>query len=438
MDQRLIEMLDLLGQVLQASYDYLCIENPTSLFILALLRIARQRTRERNRMVRFVIIVSCFFILSSGENLNEGKGDSWPLIEATLGTAPVQFDPDDPSIWIHPKQSNLSLIIATDKLAQFGGIFVFDLDGQIRQHIENLDRPNNVDVRYGFALNRTLTVDVAVVTERGQKQLRIYGIDPDQRRLYDLTGSNTSVFTESTGDESLPMGVALYQRPSDGKIYAIVSRKRGPRRGYLGQYELVSNGRTIDIRLVQFFGDFQGREIESIVVDDQLGYIYYSDEHFGIRKYHIDPTSGQIHQIGLINTTDVWIGDSEGLALYTTSDTDGYLIITDQVSNGSLFHIYERQGENDHVKTIRTRADKTDGIDATSHNLNERFPRGFLIVMNEGPKNFLLYDWRQIEREFDFIRNQASFKRTHWILVLLELCCIAFIVLSLVDNTTWV
>ena len=337
-------------------------------------------------MVRFVVIVSCFFILSSGENLHAENVDSWPLVEATLGTHPVRTDPDDPSIWIHPKQANLSLIIGTDKLARLGGLFVFDLDGQIVQHIDNLDRPNNIDVRYGFSLNRTLTVDVAVVTERGQKRLRIYGIDPDQRRLYELTGPNTYVFTESTGDASLPMGIALYKRPTDGKIYAIVSRKAGPQRDYLGQYELVSNGQTIDIQLVRFFGDSQGWEVESIVVDDELGYIYYSDEGFGIRKYYVDPNSGQTRQIGLINTTDVWVGDSEGMALYMTSNTEGYLIITDQISNGSIFHIYERQGDNDHVKTIRTRADKTDGIDATSHNLNERFPRGLLVVMNEGPR----------------------------------------------------
>ena len=379
--------------------------------------------------MRFTVIISCFFILSSGENFNEERVDSWPLVEATLSTEPVRTDPDDPSIWIHPKQSNLSLIIVTDKLAREGGIFVFDVDGKTLQHIEKLDRPNNIDVEYGFEFNSTFNVDIAVVTERAQKRLQIYGIDPNQRRLYNLTGSNTGVFTDSTGDASLPMGIALYKSPMNGKIYAFVSRKSGPRRGgYLGQYELISNGQTIDVKLIRYFGDFQGVEIESIVVDDQLGNIYYSDEGYGIRKYHIDPTNGQIKQIGLINTTGIWLGDSEGLALYLTSDTDGYLIITDQISNGSLFHIYERQGLNDHVQTIQTRADKTDGIDATSLFFNDRFPRGFLIVMNEGPKNFLLYDWRQIEKEFDFIRNDASYKQLNLIFVLLELCYCVFLI----------
>lgn len=377
--------------------------------------------------MRFALLALFMFILSSAQQQLDPTTNNMPLVEASLSTAPVRTDPDDPAIWIHPNQSELSLLIVTDKVARTGGIFVFDLNGRILQHIENLDRPNNVDLEYGFQFNRTLSLDVVVVTERAQKRVRIYGINLDQRRLYELTGPNTAVFTDSTGDASLPMGVGLYKRPSDGKIYAVISRKSGPRRDYLGQYELVSNGQTIDVKFVRYFGDFQGAEIESIVIDDQLGHIYYSDEGYGIRKYPVDPNSSETQQLGLINTTNRWFGDSEGLALYTTSSTDGYLIVTDQISNGSIFHIYQRQGQNAHVKSIRTRADKTDGIEATSHRLNEQFPRGLLIVMNEGEKNFLVYDWRQIEKELDSLRNQADYQHITSLFFFLELCCIGFI-----------
>ena len=330
-----------------------------------------------------------------------------PIIEETIATESVQGDPDDPAIWIHPTQSELSLLIATDKGTRIGSLYVFDLDGTIIQHIDNIERPNNVDVEYGFKINETYSIDIIVLTERLRSRLRIFSVNVTTRRLYELNGGNTHVFLGNDGDQAAPMGIGLYRRPRDGKIYAIVSRKSGPSTGYIGQYELIWNGQSIDLEFIRFFGDFQGNEIESIVVDDQLGFVYYSDEHYGIRKYNVDPTIHQTQQIDFINTTNVWQGDSEGLAIYTTSDRDGYLIITDQIANGSIFHIYERQGTNRYIKSIKTRAVSTDGIETTSRALNENFPHGLLIVMNEIRKNFLLYDWRNIEKELTSVDSNG-------------------------------
>jgi len=372
----------------------------------------------------FFLLTSFFFWshLCFGQHLINNQ--QIPFIEETIATEPVRTDPDDPSIWIHPNRPELSLIIATDKIALTGGLYVYDLNGKIIQHIENLDRPNNVDVEYGFKINETYSIDLVVLTERVQSRVRIYSIDISTRRLYEMSGQNTNVFTDSVGDEAAPMGIGLYKRVNDGKIYAIISRKSGPKRGYLGQYELIWNGGFIDLKFTRYFGDFQGLEIESIVVDDQLGYVYYSDEGYGIHKYNVDPTTNQTEQINFINTTNLWSGDSEGLALYTTSDRNGYLIVTDQLKNGSIFHIYERQGTNSYIKSIKTRAVNTDGIEATSSLLNENFPRGLLIVMNEIDKNFLIYDWRNIEKEFDSVNNGVYYNQLDWIYFILESCII--------------
>ena len=59
-------------------------------------------------------------------------------------------DPDDPAIWIHPADPSKSLMLGTDKMESTGGLYVFGLDGALRQSIAPLDRPNNVDVEYGF------------------------------------------------------------------------------------------------------------------------------------------------------------------------------------------------------------------------------------------------------------------------------------------------
>ncbi|CAF4075096.1 unnamed protein product [Adineta steineri] len=324
-------------------------------------------------IISFVLYVNVCF----GHSLINTQ--SLPFIKETIATQSVQTDPDDPAIWIHPNQVELSLIIGTDKTARIGGLYVFDLNGKIIQRISNLDRPNNIDVEYGFKINETYSIDVVVVTERRKQRLRIFSINIRSRQLYEITGSNTYVFIDSNGHEAAPMGIGLYKRADDKKIYAIVSRKSGPRQGYLGQYELIWNRETIDLKFIRYFGNLQGSEIESVVVDDQLGFVYYSDEGYGIHKYNVDPNTNQNEQISFINTTNIWQGDSEGLALYTTSDKNGYLIITDQLEHGTIFHIYERQGTNSYIKSIKTRAVNTDGIEATSNSLNANFPHVFIM-----------------------------------------------------------
>ena len=372
---------------------------------------------SNNNMMRLAILLICVQVALGATN------NSRPVfVRETLETESVLSDPDDPAIWIHPTQANLSLIICTDKKDITGRVYVFDINGKTLQFIENLDRPNNVDVEYGFRINATTTIDIAVVTERAQKRLKIYRIDRTTRRLEEILNGNTSVFTNSTGDQALPMGIGLYKRPSDERIFAIVSRKSGPKTGYIGQYELVWNGRGIDTKLVRFFGNFQGTEIESIVVDDPLGVVYYSDERSGIRKYNVDPDNKQTEQIGFINTTLMWQADSEGLAIYPTSNTTGYLLVTDQIANGSIFHIYERQGNNSYLKGILTRADSTDGIEVTNVPLNDRFPRGLLVVMNEITKNFLIFDWRNIQKELDFIPSKGHRDAMNFVVALLATC----------------
>src|SRR5215216_6398949 len=95
-------------------------------------------------------------------------------IDAEYATASLSNDPDDPAIWVHPTDPSRSLIITTMKVASPGGaIVVFGMDGQIRQVISGVDRPNNVDVEYRFRLGGR-DVDIAVATERLARQLRVF------------------------------------------------------------------------------------------------------------------------------------------------------------------------------------------------------------------------------------------------------------------------
>ena len=62
-------------------------------------------------------------------------------------TEPVPDDPDDPAVWLHPRDPSLNLIVGTNKVEKpNGALLVFDMKGKILQKITGLGRPNNVDI----------------------------------------------------------------------------------------------------------------------------------------------------------------------------------------------------------------------------------------------------------------------------------------------------
>lgn len=314
-------------------------------------------------------------------------------------TAPVAGDADDPAIWIHPRDAQRSLIIGTDKRA--GALYVYNLKGQVVQIVQGLRRPNNVDVEYGLRLG-SRRVDIAVATEREAQRLRVYAIEGG--RLRDIGHPDgTRVFEGESGDAALPMGVALYRRPRDGAIFAIVSRKSGPREGYLWQYRLVPDrsGR-VSLRKVRAFGQFSGEgEIEAVAVDDSLGYVYYADERYGIRKYHADPNHPRAGDELAVFGRSGFEGDREGIAIYPTGSKKGYILCVDQRPGDSIVFLFPRAGIRSDVHVhepavamVRSSADETDGMEVTPRPLGKQFPHGVLVMMNSRARNFLLYPWK--------------------------------------------
>ena len=312
-------------------------------------------------------------------------------------TAAVPNDPDDPAIWLHPTEPARSLIVGTDKVETNGGLYVFALDGSLRQKIGPLDRPNNVDIEYGVRIGDR-RADIAVLTERMQHRLRIFEIPLDGSPLRDLAPAGLPILEGETGDASEPMGIALFKRPADESVFVVVSPKTGPPSNYLWQYRLVADPRgTVGVRFVRRFGAFSGTgEIEAVVSDDELGYVYYSDESYGIRKYHANPDAPQAAQELAAFGLKSYAGDREGLAIYSTGPSTGFILSSDQISDGSRVRIYRREGaagsphQHVEVKSVLTSADDTDGLEAVSRPL-PNFPRGLLVMMNSKGKNFQMY-----------------------------------------------
>ena len=319
-------------------------------------------------------------------------------IEPVIITEPAKHDTDDPAIWIHPDDPAKSLIIGTDK-DQDGALYVYDLEGKIIEEkvVRGLERPNNVDIAYGFQYNGQ-SIDIAVTTERYANKIRVFSL-PD---MEPLDNGGIEVFV----GEALraPMGIGLYKRPLDKNIYAIVGRKDGPEDGtYLWQYLLKSDkSGFITAQKVREFGEYSGhKEIEAIAVDDQLGYIYYSDEGSGVRKYHADPDSSGV-ELAMFATTG-FEEDHEGISIYTREDGTGFILVSDQQAN--KFHLFTREGTpadpHDHrlVKIIDVSTMNSDGSEVTHLPLNNNFPEGLFVAMSDD-KTFHYYSWK------DFMEKQ--------------------------------
>ncbi|HEY5745016.1 MAG TPA: phytase [Chryseolinea sp.] len=318
------------------------------------------------------------------------------VVKPVVVTEPVQFDSDDPAIWINSADTAKSLIVGTNK-DDNGSLYVFDLTGKILpEKTVALKRPNNVDIEYGLSLKNQQT-DIAVVTERLTYKLRIFSL-PDVKPV---DNGGIEVFEGETGDGFRElMGIALYKNQADGKIYAIVGRKNGPHEGgYLWQYLLKDNGRgQVKATLVRKFGKYSGKkEIESIAVDDELGYVYYSDEGVGVHKYYADPARGD-EELALFATTN-FAADHEGISIYKINDGTGYILVSDQGANH--FNVYPREGSakgpHDHplIKIIPTSTLESDGSEVTSVSFPGKFKSGLFVGMSTD-KTFQLYRWEDL------------------------------------------
>ncbi|MDA0315062.1 MAG: phytase [Bacteroidetes bacterium] len=349
-------------------------------------------------MGRSIIIFSLFLgLLFSCKPGKEKEEISQLKIAASVITDTVSYDTDDPAIWMHPSDPNKSLIIGTDK-DSLGALYVFNLEGKIMDSLvrKGIQRPNNVDVGYGLTLADGSKVDFAVTGERLTSKLRFFTL-PEMK---ELNPGGFEIFKGEEGPEYRDlMGVALYKSLSTGKQYVIAGRKNGPTDGtYLWQYEITAAAEGIQLELVRKFGHFSGeKEIEAIAVDTALGYIYYSDEGVGVRKYAAEPGMGN-KELALF-ATEGFADDHEGISIYELDDSTGYLLVSDQQAN--LFHVFPREGspENPHAHSLITKVllstNQSDGSEVSSRSFGPKFPKGIFIAMSDN-KTFHFYRWEDV------------------------------------------
>jgi len=347
------------------------------------------------RLVYFLPVGCLALLLSScsGEKAIQPDTDAHNVaLKPRVITAPVANDSDDPAIWINRNDPAKSLVIGTDK-ASDGSLYVFDLQGKIVKRVTGLRRPNNVDIVQGIILGGHC-VDLAMTTEREAGRLRAF-------RLPDMEPMDAGDLVVFEGDpERSPMGIALYPRHSDGALFAIVGGKGGPAEGYLAQYRLtLSEGGMLSMQLVRHFGTFSGKnEIEAIAVDSELGFVYYSDEQVGIRKYRADPDAPNANeQLALFGTAG-FASDHEGISLYKRKDGTGFIVVSNQQAD--TFRLFPREGSlnNPHahpfLTSVRVSTRESDGSELVSESI-PGFPGGLFVAMSTD-RTFHYYAWQDI------------------------------------------
>ncbi|MFP8894189.1 phytase [Chryseobacterium sp. EZn1] len=314
-----------------------------------------------------------------------GQKEVIEKLKPTVITETVIHDTDDPAIWINSQDPSKSIIIGTDKDTD-GGLYAFDLNGKIIHKVLGLKRPNNVDLEYGFILNGKKT-DIAAVTERETNKVKLYSL-PELKEVGEV-----SVFEGET--ERGPMGVSMYKNPQTEEIFVIVGRKSGPADGYLWQYKLTEKNGSITGEVVRKFGKYSGlKEIESIAVDDEMGYIYYSDEQFGVHKYYADPEKSN-EELAVFGKGD-FKSDVEGISIYPTDKGKGYILVSNQQND--TFNVYLREDQSKgRIAEIPVSTLESDGSEVTHVNLGPKFPKGVFVAMSNG-RVFHYYDWRVIEK----------------------------------------
>ena len=316
-------------------------------------------------------------------------------VSAVVETAPVASvgdAADDIAIWVHPTESELSLVIGTDKQA---GLVVYDLAGKQLQFLPD-GRMNNVDLRSGFDLGDE---DVTLVTclERSAKRLAIYAVDPVARSLRDVAARDILLGMRV-------YGCCMYKSAATGETYVFATSEDGD----FDQWRLFADatGTKVDAELVRSIDI--GSQSEGCVADDENAWVFVGEEDVAIWRYGAEPGAGDARvAVDVAGVTGHLDADIEGLALYAGPNNTGYLVASSQGNDSYV--VYDRLPPHAHRLTFSIGDNPlldidgvgdTDGIDVANLYLGPRFPGGVFIAQDGtntgGNQNFKFVDWRDI------------------------------------------
>lgn len=327
---------------------------------------------------------------STFNNNSEAREDSIKLAEAFLAqsaiphsiVAIVQTEPvksrdgedaaDDPALWFNEQDADGSVVFGTNKKS---GVHAYDLDGNERAFYP-LGKINNIDVRQNIRMGDR-KLDILGGSNRSDNSVVILQID-SMGKLSELLPENFRIDTTIIDEV---YGFCLY-KDAEEKAHAIVNGKNG--RIHIYELQLLNGVPALNLTHAWQLDS----QLEGMVADDSLGFLYIGEEDRGIWKASLAEYDREIELLTAAssNSNPNIIYDIEGLAIYADPEGGGFLLasiqgnfsyaIFDRISNAYLvsFKIVSGQ-EIDGVE-------ETDGLDIYSGHFGDRFPNGILVVQD--------------------------------------------------------
>ncbi|WP_083974465.1 phytase [Herbidospora daliensis] len=393
-----------------------------------------------------------------------------PAVVTTDNETPVLYDDDrggdasgdDPAIWVDPHDSRKSIVIVT---AKEGGLRVYDLKSREIQSLKAAKAPrrdgvegryNNVDIAYGLRLGGR-KVDVAVVSDRYNDQIRFFAIDPSAAKpLREVTAPDQrflfSPDRKTVGEEHTAYGLAVWQ-PTPGTAYAVVTQEgattlatariveKDGRLGYSSverltmpsEFPLPDGTTWKPCEEPGVLPHFEG-----LAVDQRSGVLYAAQEDVGLWRVPLPLGTKQptlVDKVRDFGVEDVYdeeteecapvdpnasgfggdhlTADAEGVDVYYAGGATGYVIVSSQ--GDDTFTVYDRQGANKSLGTFRVKGVKgvddvngSDGLTVTNRPVG-KYTQGLLVTHDEpdtganvdeerDATNFSYVSWGEVAR----------------------------------------
>jgi len=298
---------------------------------------------------------------------------------------------DDPAVWHHPTQPELSLILGTDKRA---GLDVHNMQGKRVQQLA-VGRLNNVDLRYNLNWQGKQH-DIAVASLRNDNSLQLFAID--QKGLLHNAGKVPTSMKEI-------YGLCMYQDAKSGLHYVFVNDKSG----LIEQYRINSDGANWQGTLVRSLQ--VPSQPEGCVADDKRGILFVGEEDVAVWRFAAQATADSTGEKIILVDGKVLVDDIEGIALAEHNGAS-YLVVSSQGNDSYV--IYDAAppyAQRLHFRITTNPqlgidgASETDGLEVTTRSLGPGFEQGALIVqdgrnrMPEQGQNMKLVPWHSLLQE---------------------------------------
>ncbi|WP_166845452.1 phytase [Isoptericola sp. BMS4] len=353
---------------------------------------------------------------------------------------------DDPAIWVHPEDPDRSLVVAT---AKEGGLRVYDADAAEVQSLPATPAPradgvdgryNNVDVAYGLEVGGE-RLDVAVVSDRYNDQIRLFAVDPDgaasDAPLHEITTPDQEFLFQpdraGVDSEQTAYGLAVWQDGDDA--YAVVTQE-GTTRIATARLVPGADGTVgyTDVQHLDMPASFDlpdgttwtpcdepgvGPQLEGLSVDQRTGTLYAAQEDVGLWRLPLPLGSGEPRLVDRVTDFgvhdaydpateecapadgssqadavaanpfggDLLTADAEGVDVYDGPGRTGYVIVSSQ--GDDTFAVYSTTGRNRAVGSFRAEGagdvDDVHGSDglAVTHRPVGDHTEGLLVLHDE-------------------------------------------------------